>query len=189
MALLTWLELPNEFSPKCPAHAVEKLSEAAAVNIVLDIARIELIEQIKDAESDASFDLFVRKPDRDRSRQLQIEGGESRKSQRVPRSDKLALLIDHGIRKAGVNVQNRKHRQLEGQFPLAPGQKPVGSIEGESPAGVWSYDSGGVIAEKLIEIIEIAISFRPHIRSVQRAAADLVLPGNLKLAIERAAAV
>ena len=80
-------------------------------------------------------------------------------------------------------------RQLERRFPLAPGQKPVRSIEGKPPARVRLYDRYGVVAEELIEVVQIAVCLRPNIGGVQRAAADLVLAGHLKLAIEGAAAI
>ena len=88
-----------------------------------------------------------------------------------------------------MNVQNWKHRQLERRLPLAPGQKPIRSVKGKPPTRVRLYDSSGVVAEKLIEVIQIALCYRPHVVGVQRAALNLVLTGNLELAVERAAAV
>src|SRR5262249_38677896 len=138
---------------------------------------------------DASLDLFVGKRDRDGPRHLEIEGSEPAKPHRVPRPDKVSRLINQGIRKSSVNVQNWKYCQLEGRLPLAPGQKPIRRVKGKPPTRIRLYDGYGVVAEKLIEVIQIALCFRPHIGGVQRAALDLVLASNLKLAIERATPV
>src|SRR5258708_19675203 len=99
-------------------------------------------------------------------------------------ANEVPRLINQGIRKSSVDVQNWKHRQLEGRFPLAPGQEPIRSVKGKPPTRVRLDDSYGVVAEKLVEVIQITLSFRPHVGGVQRAALDLILAGNLKLPIE-----
>jgi len=76
-----------------------------------------------------------------------------------------------------------------GSFELAPKQKSIRSVEGQRAATIRFDHSDGVVPEELVEIVEIAICLRPNIGRIQRIPPDLVLAGNLELAIEAVAAV
>src|SRR5204863_7680625 len=95
-----------------------------------------MVEQVEDTEPDASLELFVGKRYRDWPCHLEIEGGEPAKPHRVPRPNEDARLSNQGIRNSGVDVQNWKHRQLEGRFLLAAGQEPIRSVKGQPPTHV-----------------------------------------------------
>jgi ribulose-5-phosphate 4-epimerase/fuculose-1-phosphate aldolase len=83
--------------------------------------------------------------------------------QRIARSDELARLIKSRIGKSGVNVQNRRHSQLEGRFELAPEQEPIRRIERKPASRIWLNHGISVIAEELIEIVEITECLRANI--------------------------
>ena len=96
-----------------------------------------MVEQVEDAEANASLELLVGKRDSDWPGHLEIEGSEAGEPLGVSRPNEIAQVVSHGIRKSSVNVQNREHPQLERKFPLAPGQKSIWSIKGRRarPAG------------------------------------------------------
>ena len=81
----------------------------------------------------------------------------------------------------------------EGQFPrcsdLAPGQDSIRSVEIETTALIGLDYRLRIIAEKLIEVVQIAIGSRTHVGGIQRAVVDTIPPSDLKLFIKVATAV
>jgi hypothetical protein len=98
------LELHNEFAPECSTDPVKERSIAIAVDVTLDVAGVEAIQKVIHTESDSSLEFFVWKRQRYRSGDLQVEGIEPWKPQRIARSDELARLVKSRIGKSGVNV-------------------------------------------------------------------------------------
>jgi hypothetical protein len=68
------LELQNEFPAECAAHSVKERAKPVAINIVLHVPRVEVIEQVKNAKSNTSFHLFVWNWNRYWPCHLHIEG-------------------------------------------------------------------------------------------------------------------
>jgi len=77
----TSLELQNEFPSECSTHAIKELSVSVAVDIVLHVTWIEMVEEVEHTESDASLELFVWNRQRNRSGDLEVDGIERREPQ------------------------------------------------------------------------------------------------------------
>ena len=77
--LQAWSELQYEFSAPDTANAVEHRAETVAIDVALHVARVEAIEQVENAESDASLQPFSAKRNPNRARHLKVERSESRK--------------------------------------------------------------------------------------------------------------
>src|SRR5271157_4784976 len=102
MYLPACLKLQGEFPAKDTAHAIEHSVKLRAVNVVLHIPGIEMVQQIENREPDPRLEMLVPKRQCNGSCDLKIERRESREVLRVPLADKVSLLIDQGIRKPGV---------------------------------------------------------------------------------------
>ena len=74
------------------AYTVEESAEAIAVNIVLHIAIIRMIENVEDSQSDPRM-LFLNGQS-DFAPDLQIGRNEARQLQFISRANKVAILID-----------------------------------------------------------------------------------------------
>ena len=77
---------------KRPAFTVEEFTEAIAIEVVLHIAVIGMIENIEGSEADLCALVFDGQPDF--APDLQIHRNESREPQFIPWSNKFAVLID-----------------------------------------------------------------------------------------------
>jgi hypothetical protein len=87
-------KLQNELAAEGPADAVEKGIEAVAIDIVLHVARIEVVQNIEHAEPNSRLHPLVRERYANRPSDLQIEGFESRITVRIPGSHDLSGLIE-----------------------------------------------------------------------------------------------
>ena len=88
------LKSKNQLSPECANCTVEQLAKAGAVQVVLHISRICMIEQVEHAESDFHLPLLG-KGEPELSVCLKIEGAKVAKALIVSRADKLASLVYH----------------------------------------------------------------------------------------------
>ena len=87
------LESKNQLSPERTNCAVKKLAEAWAVQVVVYISRIGVIEQVEHAQSDFHLPLLLGKGEPELSVCLNIEGVEVAKALIVSWADKLARFV------------------------------------------------------------------------------------------------
>src|SRR5271165_282183 len=105
-------KLQDKFSAKLPPGWVEEPSKPLAGEIVLNVARIEMVEQIEDSHANANGHAFFPEVKQHRARHLEIEGRKAWESIYVARSDIFAVLIFDRVGKPGVQVVNRSNRQV-----------------------------------------------------------------------------
>src|SRR5581483_9492258 len=98
-------------------------------------------------------------------------------------------LVFGGVRESSVKIEHRDQGDLLGSRQFAPDQEAVRRIEIQAPARIRLDDRQRIIAEELIEIVEISISSRSHIRGVHSMAAYLIRSRDLKLAVRIASCV
>src|SRR5262249_40441038 len=70
-----------------------------------------------------------------------------------------------------------------------PGQDAIGSIKVQASTLIWLNHGLGLIAKKLIEVVQVSESLRMRVRRVQSTAPDLIAAGDLKFAIKIVPAV
>src|SRR4029077_811842 len=99
-------ESKNQLSPERTNCTVKKFAETWAVQVVLHVSGIGVIEQVEDAQSDFHLPLLG-KGEPELSVCLEIEGVEAAKAMIVSWSDKLARFIYQRVGEPGVNIQYR----------------------------------------------------------------------------------
>ena len=77
---------------KSPADAVEILAKPDAIQIVLHVARIEAVENVVNAKSNAR--MFILYGKTEPAQYLEISGNKSREAQLIPWPHKVSGLID-----------------------------------------------------------------------------------------------
>ena len=120
--------LNRKLQGKHSSHAVVKRPKVGAGQIVLHIARIEVISDVEDLETTANpvLLLFVRQ--RERLGYLQIERGESWITFTVPWPHKVSVLVNDRIRKTFAQVQYRRNVHTPLRPEISPEQKTVGRV-------------------------------------------------------------
>jgi hypothetical protein len=88
------LKSENQLSSEGAIWAVKEFTETWAIQVVLHVSRIGVIEQVEDAESDFHLPLLG-KGEPELSVSLKIEGVKVAKALIVSRADKLACLVHH----------------------------------------------------------------------------------------------
>ena len=86
------LKSKNQLSPKSSDRAVKEFAEAWAVQVVLYVPRIGVIEQVEDAQSDFHLPLLG-KGEPELSVCLEIERVEAAKAMIISWTDKLARFV------------------------------------------------------------------------------------------------
>lgn len=88
-----------------------------------------------------------------------------------------------------MNVEHRRDRQFPGRSNFTPGENSVRGVKIQM-ATLARLDHGlGIIAEELIEVVQVSESFRMNIRGVQGAVSYLITSSDLKLAVKFTATV
>ena len=95
----TWSEVQYELAAECTTNAIKHRAKSVAVDIALYIAGIEMIEHVKDTESDASLELLAAEVECDWARHLKVERCQLREPLRVSRADEFAPLIEQRVGK------------------------------------------------------------------------------------------
>src|SRR5713101_3013349 len=160
------LESENKLAPERAVRSVKEVAEAAAVQVVLYVPGIEVIEKVEHAKPDFYRVFLPAKRQLDFLQRLKVKGIEPPKSPIIPWPHKLAQLVFDGIRKAGVEIENWHHGHLPGSCDLSPGQEPVWGVKGESSPPVRLDDGLWIIPEELVEVVKIAGSLGSHVRGV-----------------------
>lgn len=183
------LKSKNEFASKNAWRRVEEVAKAIAVQVVLNIAGIKMVEQVEDAESQLHGVFLAAEWNLEFSEHLKIERIEFGVPLVVSWTDKISLLVYDRIGKTVVNVEYRHQGQLPRRCELAPRQKTIGRVESQGSASIRLDHRLRIITEELVEIVQIACGSRAHVRSVQRVVMNPVSTGYLKLAIKISSAV
>ena len=182
------LESKNQLSSKCTNGTVKEFAEAWAIQVVLHISRIGVIEQVEDAQSDFHLPL-LRKGEPELSVCLKIERVEVAKATIVSWADKLALFVYQRVGEPGVNIQDRHQRHLPRHAQLSQCKEPIRYIEGQRATCIRLDHRQRIVSKKLIEVVEIAGGLRPHVGGVQGLTSYLITAGNLKLAVKSSPAI
>src|SRR5262245_43888348 len=91
-------------------------------------------------------------------------------------------------RESGPDIEDREQREATRQTDAAPHQDAVRRIPGQRPARIGPNDGVLDVAEKPVEVVEVPDRRRTRVRGDDLiAAVKLVAPGNLGLAVTRAA--
>jgi len=122
------LKSKNQLSPESSDRAVKEFAEAWAVQVVLYVPRIGVIEQVEDAQSDFHLPLLG-KGEPELSVCLKIEGVEVAKAVIVSGADEITSFVHNGVRKSGVNVENGHDCHPPRRIELSPRQEAVRGIE------------------------------------------------------------
>jgi len=101
------LEPENELSPESPHCAVKELSEPTAVQVVLYVSRIGMIEQVEYPESHFHRVLLTAKGQPELPEHLKVEGIKAPDSLVIPGTYELTPFIHNRVRESGVNIQYR----------------------------------------------------------------------------------
>ena len=83
-----------------------------------------------------------------------------------------------------MNIDHRSDRQFPGGSQLSPDQHSIRVIKVQTPPLVRLDHCLRIIAEELIEVVQVSEGFRMDIRSVQGAVCNLIPARELKLAIK-----
>ena len=86
------LDSEGKLSSKCAIWAVKEFSETRAIQVVLHVSRISVIEQVEHAQSDFHLPLLAKR-EPELSVCLEIEGVEAAKVMIVSWADKLARFV------------------------------------------------------------------------------------------------
>jgi len=87
------LETEYELSPEGAIRSVEEVAEAGAIYVVLNVARIEVIKNVVNANPYLETAFLAVKRQSQRFERLNIKGIESAEALVIARTDKLAGLI------------------------------------------------------------------------------------------------
>ena len=148
-----------------------------------------MVEQIEYAETDPSLEPLRTEVDLYRPGHLQIEGSEAGKALCVARADEFPQFIGDRVRKPGMDVEHRHDRQPEWRLPLPPPEDPVRCVERQPALRIRIDYRIRIVSEELVEVVQIAECSRTDVGCVDGAAANLVLRGKLKLAVEAASLI
>ena len=106
MCLGVSLESKNQLSSEGAIWAVKEFAETWAIQVVLHVSRIGVIEQVENAESDFHLPLLG-KGEPELSVCLKIEGVKVAKAMIISWADKLARFVYQRVGEPGVNIQDR----------------------------------------------------------------------------------
>src|SRR5262249_26062300 len=124
----------------------------------------EPVEKVVDSEADPGMLFSNRKTDP--AQYLEVRGKETRISQRIARPNELAELVNRRVWKPRVNIQHRRDCQFPGRGNFTPGQDAIGGIKVQASTLIWLNHGLGIIAKKLIEVVQVSESFRMRIRRI-----------------------
>src|SRR5258706_9345155 len=125
------LKSEDQLPPKSANGTVNKLPEAEAVQILLHVAIVGVIEQVEHSKPQLHGVLLAVKGHPEAPEHLKIELIKPWESLIVSRTDDITPFVHHGIRKAGMNIQDWHEHQFPGRVELCPRQEAVGGIEGQ----------------------------------------------------------
>src|SRR5215470_14464769 len=130
------LKLQNEFAAILSPGRIEKPSEPGAGEVVLHVARIEVIKQVEYAPAHTSGHAFAQKVQVDSAGHLDIAGGKVWETVDVARPDVFAELVLDRIWKSSMKVVNRNNRESPRTGNRTPQQEAVRCVEWQPPASV-----------------------------------------------------
>src|SRR5215471_853917 len=184
------LFLDGKLQRKHSPDAVVESAKVGAVQIVLDVARIEVIGNVEDLESTPNPVFVQFLGQREGLSHLQVERCEIRVTFAVPRADKVSVLIDYRIRKALAYIQHRGDAHAPLSPEVAPEEKSVWRVVRQMRTFVRANNRVLEIPKERIEVIEIAGRGGTNIRGHQFVTLRGVKTGShMKLAVTREAGV
>ena len=141
-----------------PADAIEKAAEVITRQVVLKVARIEVIREIENLEPQLYAIVLEFSDQVDSPQDLQIERRKVRKAPgEILRSDKITVLINDRIREACTDIQNRHERDSIWNVELTLEEKTVGYVPGQPRALICLDDWVLKITEIRIEVVQIPL--------------------------------
>src|SRR6266576_302464 len=100
------LEPENKLPSERARRSVEEVTETLAVQVVLHVSWIEVIEQVEHTEPDLYAALLATEGHSEFPEHLKIERIELSKVLLVARTDKFTQLVDGGVGKPGVDIED-----------------------------------------------------------------------------------
>ncbi len=123
-------EVHLKLHAKRSGNAVIESAQLRAGDVVLHIARVEVIGDVKYLHSDSRRVLFASERHGEAFRHLHIEREEIREApRRVALANKILVLIQQRVWKSRVPVKGRRGGKFERQSDITPGEKSVRRIE------------------------------------------------------------
>ncbi len=166
-----------------------KTPNVAAVEIVLNIARIVVIEDVEDGPAGAQVEFLVPYVRREWSCNLKVSRLETREALRTTRTDVIAILILDRVRKPGVHVVDGQDCQLPRALDVRPEQNPVRSVEGQAAFLIRLNDCLRVVADEQKWVVEVSVCPRMHVRPIQSGARKFVPSRDLEFPVGIAACI
>src|SRR5262245_49082355 len=174
-------ELENPFPTKRPAHAVGESSEVGAREIALEVARVEMVRDVEDLQSDGGVVI----QDAQTFADLCVEREKGRIPARlVSRANEVSFFVYNRHRKSGADVDEREDAEPSWQRDVAPEQVAVGCIPGERTPFVGTDHRVLDIPEIAVEVVQVSNGRRSGVRADDLiGTVELIPGGDLPLAI------
>src|ERR1700685_533837 len=99
------LKSENQLPPESANCTVKQLPEAGAVQVVLNVPRIGVMEKVEHSKPQLHGVLLAVKGQPEVPKHLKVERIKPWESLIVSRTAEVTLFVHHGIRKARVNIQ------------------------------------------------------------------------------------
>ena len=190
----TPLEVELELAAHGRTEAVEKLAESRAGDVILHLTGVEVVSGVKNGHADSRSSSSNPGDELWYGETFRNLHGERQKcweaSRLVAWADKIQALINEGEREARSNLDQGRDVDIVAHSQLAIGKESVRRVKGLWPVLVRPHYERWKIAEKVINRVKIAPSLGPHVSSVPRTDARVVIDcEQLQLAVARTAEV
>ena len=137
--------------------------------MLLNVARIEVVEHVVDSQPSAELDSVTVKREVDGVLKFGVESQEDWESPSlVFRTDKVPVFIHPRVGKARVHVEDRHKVELVGQADDVPEQTAVRRIGRERAVLIWPDEGVGKVSEELVVVVELAASTRVNVAGKDR---------------------
>ena len=137
--------------------------------MLLNVARIEVVEHVVDSQPSAELDSVTVKREVDGVLKFGVESQEDWESPGlVFGTDKVPVFIQPRVGKARVHVEDRHKVELMGQADDVPEQATIGRIGRERAVLIWPDEGVGEVPEELVVVVELAASTRVNVAGKDR---------------------
>src|SRR5260370_10991542 len=158
------LEIQLELPAHGRAEAVVELTKVRAGNVVLNVARIEMVRDVEN--DDAGARLLVQERNFETLQHCRIKRQEHREARAIPSADKIQTVVDYRVRETRTHFESRHDRDGPLGLHFTVTQEAMWNIEWQRAELVCSYDERRKISEKIVRSVEASLRARPHIRKV-----------------------
>src|SRR5574341_879891 len=127
--VVTWLEINPEYPAMQPAPGIKEAQSVKRVDILLHVARVEVAEDVENADADANGANLALHFDSEVLPELRVEAGEGRQPPAlVTRPHEVLLFVQQRERKPRVDVEYRRPVDAPLDLDFAPEKETVGNV-------------------------------------------------------------